>query len=61
MYAIYLFLLTIWWSMHWGDATACPYNHLEDLVQGNMSRQETIVRTIAEVVGGVAVFRYIMF
>lgn len=59
VYAVYLFLLTIWWSMHWGDATACPYNHFEDLVQGNMSRQETIVRTIAEVVGGVAVFRVI--
>jgi len=45
--------------MHWGDATACPYNHFEDCMQGNMTRQETIVRTIAEIVGGVAVFRFI--
>ena len=22
----------------WGDATACPYNHFEECVQGNMSR-----------------------
>merc|ERR1712107_869414 len=39
-YGLYLFLLTIWWSMKWGDATACPYNHFEECVQGNMSRQE---------------------
>merc|ERR1719158_1799909 len=44
-YGLYLFLLTIWWSMKWGDATACPYNHFEECVQGNMSRQETTVRT----------------
>jgi len=58
-YGFYLFLLTIWWSQHWGDATACPYNHFEELLQGNLSRQETIVRTIAEIVGGVAVFKLI--
>merc|ERR1711902_49716 len=48
-YGLYLFLATIWWSMHWGDATACPYNHFESCVEGNMSKQETIVRTIAQV------------
>ena len=42
-----------------GDATACPYNHFESCVEGNMSKQETIVRTIAQVIGGVAVFRLI--
>merc|ERR1711936_727331 len=47
-YGLYLFLLTIWWSMKWGDATACPYNHFEECVQGNMSRQETAVRTVAQ-------------
>jgi len=58
-YGLGLFLLTIWWSQHWGDATACPYNHFEECVQGNMSRQETLVRTVAQVVGGVAIFRLI--
>jgi len=58
-YGLFLFLLTIHWSLHWGEATACPYNHLEDLVQGKMSRQETLVRTVAETVGGVAVFKLI--
>jgi hypothetical protein len=28
-YAVCLFLLTIWFSEHWGEATACPYNHFE--------------------------------
>jgi len=58
-YGLYLFLATIWWSLHWGDATACPYNHFESCVEGNMTKQETIVRTIAQVIGGVAVFRLI--
>merc|ERR1712123_260127 len=34
-------------------------NYLESLIEGNMSRQVTIVRIIAQVVGGVAVFRLI--
>ena len=42
-----------------GDATACPYNHFETCIEGNMTKQETIVRTIAQVIGGVAVFRLI--
>jgi len=58
-YGIYLFLATIWWSLHWGDATACPYNHFESCVEGTMTKQETIIRTIAQVIGGVAVFRLI--
>merc|ERR1712014_527178 len=49
----------IWRSMKWGDATACPYNHFEECVQGNMSRQETAVRTVAQTLGGIAVFRVI--
>jgi len=58
-YGLGLFLLTIWWSQHWGDATACPYNHFESCVEGTMTRQETLVRTIAQTVGGVAVFRLV--
>ena len=33
VYGVYLFLATIWWSLHWGDATACPYNHFESCLQ----------------------------
>jgi hypothetical protein len=49
--------LTIWWSDHWGDATACPYTHFEDMILGSMTFIEVAVRTAAAVFGGVAVFK----
>jgi len=58
-YAVCLFTLTIWWSQHWGDATACPYIHFEDCINGSMPFLEVVVRTAAEVAGGLAVFRYV--
>lgn len=33
-YAVFLFALTIWWSLNWGEATACPYTHIEDVIEG---------------------------
>ncbi|XP_015595611.1 aquaporin-11 isoform X2 [Cephus cinctus] len=59
MYAIYLFVLTIWWSLNWGDATACPYTHLEELVEGKKSARNAFLLIWAELVGGLVVFRYI--
>ena len=56
-YSVYLFLLTIWWSDHWNDATACPYIHFESTIQGKMSALETVVRTVAQVAGGLIVFK----
>ena len=56
-YAVFLFSLTIWWGMVWGDATACPYFHFESLYEGTMKPLEVAVRTIAEVFGGIAVFK----
>lgn len=56
-YGVYLFTLTIWWGKVWGDATACPYIHFEDCLQGSMKPLEVAVRTAAEVFGGVAVFK----
>merc|ERR1712150_138221 len=46
-------------AQHWGDATACPYIHFEDCLVGSMPVLETLVRTVAEVIGGVAVFKYV--
>eukprot|EP00095_Tigriopus_kingsejongensis_P008721 maker-scaffold352_size199037-snap-gene-0.45 protein:Tk08721 transcript:maker-scaffold352_size199037-snap-gene-0.45-mRNA-1 annotation:"Aquaporin-12A" len=60
-YSIFLFLLTIWWSDHWDDATACPYVHFEACLQGSMSVVETVVRTVAETAGALTVFRYVQF
>lgn len=59
MYALYLFVLTVYWSMCWGDASACPYTHLEDVVLGNKSLRIAFLLIWAEVLGGIAVFRYI--
>jgi len=58
-YAVCLFTLTIWWSQRWGDATACPLPHFEACANGQMPFVEVAVRTVAEVVGGVAVFKYV--
>ena len=56
-YAVFLFLLTIWWSEHWGEATACPYIHFEETIKGKMGVVETVVRTAAEIAGGILVFK----
>ena len=56
-YAVFLFLLTIWWSDHWQDSTACPYVHFEDCILGRMSLAETVVRTVAETTGGLVAFQ----
>ena len=56
-YSVYLFSLTIWWSMTWGEATACPYIHFESAAEGAMKPLEVAVRTAAATFGGVAVFK----
>lgn len=60
-YAIYLFVLTIWWSKVWGDATACPYNHMEDMVEGNTSPRDVALKSWAQLMGGCCVYRLIQF
>ncbi|CAH2983938.1 unnamed protein product [Chilo suppressalis] len=58
-YAIFLFLLTIWWSMNWGDATACPYTHIEDVIEGKGDIRKALLKTWAELTGGLLVFKYV--
>ncbi|XP_063227405.1 aquaporin-11-like [Bacillus rossius redtenbacheri] len=58
-YAVLLFLLTIWWSAQWGDASACPYTHLEDVVEGRQDLRRAVLKIWAELTGGVLVFRYV--
>nr|AWT57817.1 Aquaporin AQP12L1 [Chilo suppressalis] len=58
-YAIFLFLLTIWWSMNWGDATACPYTHIEDVIEGKGDVRKALLKTWAELTGGLLVFKYV--
>ncbi|XP_047535223.1 aquaporin-11 isoform X3 [Vanessa atalanta] len=58
-YAIYLFALTIWWSLNWGDATACPYTHIEDIIEGRGDIRKAFIKTWAELAGGILVFKYV--
>ncbi|PSN51772.1 hypothetical protein C0J52_05259 [Blattella germanica] len=58
-YALFLFLLTIWWAFNWGDATACPYTHIEDVVLGNTDIRTAILKSVFELTGGMLVFKYV--
>lgn len=58
-YAIFLFLLTIWWSRVWGDASACPYTHMEDMVEGKTSPRVVALKTWAQIMGGCCVYRFV--
>ncbi|XP_053610583.1 aquaporin-11 isoform X2 [Plodia interpunctella] len=58
-YAVFLFALTIWWSLNWGDATACPYTHIEDIIEGKGDTRRALLKTAAELIGGVMVFKYV--
>lgn len=58
-YAIYLFMLTIWWSFVWGDASACPYTHMEDMLEGKTSPRVVALKTWAQLMGGCCVYRVV--
>ncbi|KAJ8714872.1 hypothetical protein PYW08_004853 [Mythimna loreyi] len=58
-YAIFLFALTIWWSLNWGEATACPYTHIEDVIEGRGDVRKALLKTWAELGGGILVFKYV--
>ncbi|XP_063365742.1 aquaporin-11 isoform X2 [Cydia amplana] len=58
-YAIFLFALTIWWSLNWGEATACPYTHIEDIIEGKGDVRKALLKTWAELAGGLLVFKYV--
>lgn len=59
VYAIFLFFLTILWSLEWGDATACPYTHMEDLLEGKSSIRSVLLKTWAQLIGGCCVYRFV--
>lgn len=58
-YAICLFFLTILWSTVWGDATACPYSHMEDMLEGKTSLRIVALKTWAQIMGGCCVYRFV--
>ena len=60
-YAIFLFLLTVWWSQVWGNATACPYTHMEDMIEGRTTPRDVALKTWAQLMGGCCVWRFVQF
>ncbi|KAF5296630.1 hypothetical protein FQA39_LY12458 [Lamprigera yunnana] len=58
-YGLFLFLLTLWWSNVWEDATACPYNVVEDFLDGFKPLTKTIILVASQVLGGIAVYKYV--
>lgn len=58
-YGVCLFLLTIWWAFNWGDATACPYTHIEDVVLGNTDVRTAVLKSAFELAGGLLIFKYV--
>ncbi|XP_018333630.1 aquaporin-11-like isoform X2 [Agrilus planipennis] len=58
-YALFLFLLTIWWSLNWENATACPYNAVEEVFMGSKGIIEAFMMIAAQVLGGVVIFSYV--
>jgi hypothetical protein len=56
-YGVCLFLLTIWWAFNWGDATACPYTHIEDVVLGNTDARTAVLKSAFELAGGLLSFK----
>ncbi|XP_071515261.1 aquaporin-11 isoform X2 [Panulirus ornatus] len=60
-YAVYLFLLTIWWGQSWGTATACPYSLLEEYVETGANPVFVVLKIISQVIGGLASFRWVKY
>ncbi|EFX67799.1 aquaporin-11-like [Daphnia pulex] len=61
MYALVLFLLTLWWAAHWGDASACPYIHLEAYLDGSIHFSQAFLASLAEIAGGLAIYKYVQY
>jgi len=61
MYSVYLFSLTIWWSGEWGLAAGCPYIHIENVLMGSDGIINAILKILAEIAGGILVFKYVAF
>jgi aquaporin related protein len=57
MYGLVLFLLTIWWGRQWGEATACPYTYLEDMLEGRSNYGVAILKTVSGLMGALVVFK----
>jgi hypothetical protein len=59
LYAIGLYVMCLWWGLHWGDAAVNPNKYLEDIVRGNTEPKQAGYVIGVEAVTGLAVWRII--
>lgn len=58
-YAVSLFLLTVWWSTKWENATACPYCPMEEILEGTKTIKSAIYIICAQLFGAFFTYRYV--
>ncbi|XP_044272597.1 aquaporin-11 [Tribolium madens] len=58
-YALYLFILTIWWSSSWDTATACPYSPIEEILEGSQDVSNAALLIFSQILGALVTFRYV--
>ncbi|KAJ3645834.1 hypothetical protein Zmor_023461 [Zophobas morio] len=58
-YALYLCLLTIWWGKNWENATACPYSHVEEILEGFQDVSYAALLIFSQILGAIVTFRYV--
>ncbi|CAH1107266.1 unnamed protein product [Psylliodes chrysocephalus] len=58
-YAIFLFLLTVWWGTQWEDASACPYCPIEEVLEGSKNMKTAILTIASQLVGALITFKYV--
>lgn len=56
-YALYLFVLTLWWASKWEDASACPYSPIEEVIEGMKSYKTAILIIISQILAALVTFQ----
>jgi len=57
VYAVYLFLTTIWWNYRW-TIPACPYVLVEFWIGGQIDTISALAQLVAEIAGGSIFYRF---
>ncbi|KAL1518137.1 hypothetical protein ABEB36_001807 [Hypothenemus hampei] len=58
-YAIFLLLLTIWWSSVWGNASACPYCPMEEAFAGTRDWKSAFQIVGVQLLAAICTFPYV--
>nr|QBL97995.1 aquaporin 5 [Dendroctonus armandi] len=58
-YALFLLLLTIWWSTKWGEATACPYCPMEEAFAGLRTWKSALNIIGVQLMAALTTFKYV--